>query len=329
MKSGGRMAAQSQPALRVGVVGCGFFGDLHARKYAAAPEAHLTAVCDVVPERAEATARRHGARGLVEPAALIGEVDAVSIATPASTHYEIAALFLKAGIHVLLEKPIALSLAHADELIALAEQNGLVLQVGHQERFVFEQFGLLSRRKAPQRIDVSRAGPFSGRATDVSAVFDLMIHDLDLVHRLVKGTVVSVEAEAKAVHGAHPDEASAVLVFDTGCVVSLHASRISSERRRFMRVTYDDGLIDIDFVNRTLTNSTPAPLHPVFEDDGAHRAVASDPLGFGVRAFLTSITTRQPPRITGYEARQALETALRITRVLAGRSTTMERVASC
>ena len=168
------------------------FGRHHATKYLRLPNVQLHAIADV-----SADARRHVASHLKVPAVadwrdLLGEVDLVSICSPASTHAEIVDAFLTAGAHVLVEKPIATELDEAEELIALAAASGLVLTVGHQERFVFARSGLLDYEDAPLSVECVRAGPWTGRGTDVSVVLDLMIHDLDLIHRLVPGAPLAV-----------------------------------------------------------------------------------------------------------------------------------------
>ena len=234
-------------------MGAGVFGRHHATKYIYQPGLKLHAIADVSVD-----ARRHVTTHMQVPAVadwreLLGEVDLVSICSPASTHAEIVGAFLTAGAHVLVEKPIATDLDEAEELIALAGKRGLVLTVGHQERFVFARSGLLDYEDAPLSVECVRAGPWTGRGTDVSVVLDLMIHDLDLIHRLVPGAPLAVRSYGRSVHGLFADEVTADLTFENGAQVELVANRAADLRQRFMRVVYPDGEIEIDFLTRKVT----------------------------------------------------------------------------
>lgn len=304
--------------LRAGVVGAGVFGGYHAQKYAALPGVRLAAICDASGLAAEATAARFGAQSLTSLSEFAKTVDVATIATPASTHYQVARQLIDAGVHVLVEKPLALSLADADDLISRARQRGATLQVGHQERFVLAATGLLGRRKTPRAIHSRRAGPWTGRCTDVGVVIDLMIHDLDLVHQLVAAPLVSVQAEGRCVHGKDADEVSAELAFG-GTQVHLYASRISDVRERTMRLEYDDGTVEIDFGRRTLVNTTPAHLTPPGEGDAVQRAIAADPLGYAVGEFVKAVREGREPFVNGHGARRALASALRVLEVAEGR----------
>ena len=303
--------------IRVGVIGCGFFGGLHAQKYAVSKDVDLVGVYDVDTDAALAVAEKNATKAFESPDAIIGVVDAVSITTPAAYHFDLAEKCLRNGIHVLVEKPIALRLDHADELISLAESKSLVLQVGHQERYVFEDFGVIGRQIAPSEIRARRAGPFTGRAMDVSAVFDLMIHDLDLIHQVSTAEIVDVRAKGKTVHGEHADEVDVTLTFSDGCEAHILASRIADQRQRDMKIVYPDGVVEIDFVNRTIFNSTPADLRTDFEGNEQSRRIMGDPLGYGIGAFIDAVRNGTPPRVTARQARRALATAIRITEGLA------------
>ncbi len=296
--------------LRAGVAGAGVFGAYHARKYAGLEGVDLTAIIDPDEARARELANELATDYFDNLGAALGRIDVLTVAAPAVYHYELTREALDAGKHVLVEKPIALDTTHADELIGLADEKGLILQVGHQERFVFDAFGLLQRGVAPSKVSAMRAGPFSGRAMDTSVVMDLMIHDLDLIHQVVPGNVAKVEAEAKAVHGAHPDEVTARLTFDEGGEVSLHASRIANGPNRAMSLAYPDGTIEIDFINRKVANSTAADLGDMFGE--RQPAVMADPLGHAVSHFIDSVRTKSQPVVTGQCGRRALATALKI-----------------
>ncbi|HEY5338443.1 MAG TPA: Gfo/Idh/MocA family oxidoreductase, partial [Rhizomicrobium sp.] len=175
--------------LRAAVIGQGAFGRHHASKYAKLPGVMLTAVADPSADARHASTAAHGVTTVADWRDLLGKVDIVSVCSPAKTHAPIVRGFLEAGAHVLVEKPIATDLDEADALIALAEIKNRVLTVGHQERYVFARTGLLDFAEAPLEVECWRTGPWTGRGADVSAVLDLMIHDLDLVHRMIPGGV--------------------------------------------------------------------------------------------------------------------------------------------
>ncbi|MFP4004728.1 MAG: Gfo/Idh/MocA family protein [Alphaproteobacteria bacterium] len=301
--------------LRAAVVGAGYFGRIHAGKYASMADVELVTVVDPDLSRARAVAEEFGAEAAAHVSDILGRADVATVAAPAAAHYPTARTLLSAGIHTLVEKPIALDLSHADELIALAARRGCALQVGHQERYVIGQFGILDRDVTPSRIECRRAGPFTGRGLDTSVVMDLMIHDLDLVHQVAPAPVDRVRATGMALHGTLADEANAELVLQDGCAVHLHASRNAKERERSMKLVYPDGEVFIDFVKRTLTNTTGATLVAAFggENVAGRPAVAGDPVGFGVRRFVDCVRDGETPWISGPCGRRALETALRIT----------------
>ncbi|HTQ14171.1 MAG TPA: Gfo/Idh/MocA family oxidoreductase [Rhizomicrobium sp.] len=290
-------------SLRAGVVGIGAFGRHHASKYSKLAGVELVAVADPCLDARRHAATTHGVKAVAEWKDLLGQVDIVSVCTPAVTHAPIVRAFLNAGAHVLVEKPIATDLDEADTLIALAEAKGLVLTVGHQERFVFARTGLLEYPDAPLEIETWRNGPWTGRGADVSAVLDLMIHDLDLVHRLVTADVADVTADGRATQGAYSDEVTARVTFDNGTVARLTASRISLIRRRGLRAVYADGVIEIDFITRQVKNTTRRPLGAL--DMG-------DPLGESVASFVNAARSSAPTLVRPEEARRALETALLI-----------------
>ena len=267
------------------------------------PGVQLAAVADPdVEARAHAMAA-HGVPTVSDWQELLGKVDIVSICSPAVTHAEIVRAFLEAGADVLVEKPIATDLSEADALIALAEDKGRVLTVGHQERFVFAKSGLLDFGDAPLEVECWRAGPWTGRGADVSAALDLMIHDLDLVHQLIPGAVADVRASGRASYGRHADEVEALVLFENGAQAKLLASRIADGRRRGMRAVYEDGAIEIDFLTRTVTNTTLRPLNALELDD---------PLGASVAAFVEAARLNGAALVRPEEARRALETALLI-----------------
>jgi predicted dehydrogenase len=307
--------------LRAGVVGAGFFGRLHAQKYKTLEGVELIGVTDPLIATARELAEKLTAAAFPDHGPLLGKVDCVSIASPANTHAAIAAEFLDAGAHVLVEKPIAITTADADKLIALAKSKNLILQTGHQERYVFAASGLLDHGR-PRSIECHRAGPFSGRGTEVSVVLDLMIHDLDLIHTLDPAEVTEIKAIARNCPDSYSDEVSANLVLADGCRVSVFASRMAEARRRFLRVGYDDGVIEIDLLARTLTNTTKRKITPAFfpSTDGKP-GVADDPLGYAIARFVDSVRSGEPPLVSPEQARRALATALAILKSANSRAT--------
>jgi predicted dehydrogenase len=295
--------ATEQGTLKAAVIGAGAFGRHHASKYRGLEGVELTAIADANPEVRKGAFAAHGVTAVADWRDLLGKVDLVSICTPAVTHAAIVRAFLNSGAHVLVEKPIATSLEEADALIALAEETGKVLTVGHQERFVFARTGLLNFPDAPKEVSCWRMGPWTGRGDDVSAVLDLMIHDIDLTHQLIPGAVAEVEANSHTEMGRFADEVSTTVTFRNGSVARLETSRVAHTRRRGMRAVYADGVIEIDFLTRKMRNTTHRRLNAL---------ELGDPLGESVAAFVQAVQKGTPALVRPQEARQALETALLI-----------------
>ena len=289
--------------LKAAVIGVGAFGRHHCSKYQSLDDVELLAVSDPSADvRANAIAQ-YGVQAVADWRDLLGKVDLVSICTPAITHAVIVRAFLSAGAHVLVEKPIATTLRDADDLAALAAATGLVLTVGHQERFVFARMGLLDTAIVPREIQCWRRGPWTGRGDDVSAVLDLMIHDLDLAHALVQSPVRDVMAEGDTQYGPFADDITATVTFANGAVAHFDTSRIAPERKRGFRAIYDDGVIEIDFLTHTLSNTTPRALGGL---------EIGDPLGESVTSFVQAARDGAEPLVTAAQARDALKTALMI-----------------
>jgi predicted dehydrogenase len=237
--------------LRIGVVGAGHFGRFHALKIAASRRATPSGIFDLDPARAEAVARETRTRPLSWEA-LLDASDAVVIAAPAEVHFALAGAALRAGKHVLVEKPIAATLDEADALGELAAERRLVLQVGHLLRFSAEHKAISERMRRPLYLDCVRIAPFKPRGTDVSVILDLMIHDLDLVLALVDSPIESVDAVGAPVASAHEDIANARVRFQNGCVATITASRISLKTERKMRLFSQEGYMSVDFGSRKL-----------------------------------------------------------------------------
>jgi predicted dehydrogenase len=246
------------PGLRVGVVGVGHLGKEHARILAGLPEVELVGVADSYPAQAEAIAQRYGVRAFVDHRDLLPLVQAAVIVVPTTHHHAVACDFLHNGVPLLVEKPLAQSLDQADDLHALSARRGVLLQVGHIERFnpAFEE--LQRHPLQPRFIACERYSGYSGRSTDIGVVLDLMIHDIDLVLTLVKAPLRSVEALGVVVLGGHEDLAQARLTFANGCVADLKASRVHPSAVRRLHVFGPEGFAGVDFARRHLTLMQPA-----------------------------------------------------------------------
>jgi predicted dehydrogenase len=327
--------------LRLAVIGVGHLGKEHARILAGMPDAELVGVADVSAAQAEAVANRCGTRAFADYRALLPHVDAAVVVVPTIYHHAVAAEFLRRGIPVLVEKPLAADLAQADELVELARRHRAVLQVGHIERFnpAFEE--LCRHPLRPKFITCERLGSFSGRSTDIGAVLDLMIHDLDLLLALVPAPVRSVEALGLSVLGDHEDVAHARVVFENGCVANLSASRVSAAPVRRMQVWAAEGFASVDFARKHVTLVQPSEelrarrLDPRRLDAaGLARLKAElherhlrpleldcqggDQLTCELQDFLHCARTGDRPRVSGEEGRDALALATRVLESLRG-----------
>ncbi len=296
--------------LRIGVVGAGYFGRFHALKVAAGARTVLAGVCDVAAGRAEALAAELGCLALGWDEMLAG-CDAVVIASPAGTHHAAAAAALRAGRHVLVEKPIAATLGEADELIGLARAGGLVLQVGHLLRYSAERAAIVGRVGRPAFVECTRVAPFKPRGTDVSVVLDLMVHDLDMVLSLVAAPLEGVEAVGARVASAHVDLAHAQLRFGNGAVANLVASRVAGRTERSMRVFGAEGVLELDFGARMLRHVRPGGAE---EEEGWAEA---DLIAAEHAAFAAAVLDGRPVLVDGAAGRRALAAALMVEAAIA------------
>jgi predicted dehydrogenase len=301
--------------LRIGVVGVGHFGRYHALKVAASERAALVGVHDPNEERAKTIGWEVGAPDLGF-AALLDAADALIIAAPAEAHHALAAAALRAGKHVLVEKPIAATLAEADDLAALATAHKLVLQVGHLERSSAAHAALAGRLGAPLYIEAARIAPFKPRGTDVSVILDLMIHDLDLILALVASPIESVDAVGAAVASPHEDIANARIRFVNGAVATITASRVSPRTERRMRIFARDGTMAIDFANRHLTVVARDRGQPMPGVAGFGIEETSwedhDSLAAEHAAFIASVLDGAPVVVDAAAGRRALDAALQV-----------------
>jgi predicted dehydrogenase len=307
--------------LRIGVLGAGHFGRFHALKIAGNPRAVLAGVCDTDLDRAAAVAAEAGGAAVLDLAGLVGAADAIVVATPAEQHFGHAEQVLRAGRHVLVEKPMAATLEQADRLIALAAEAGRVLQVGHLLRYSAEHAAIAARIARPLYIEATRIAPFKPRGTDVSVILDLMIHDLDLVLSLVDSPIESVDALGAAVSSAFEDIANARVRFANGCVATITASRVSLKTERKMRLFSEEGYCSADFVARRLTMVGRAQGMPIPGTDGFLLDEVAwedhDVLEAEHAAFAAACLDGAKLVVDGAAGRRALAAALAVTESIA------------
>jgi predicted dehydrogenase len=289
------------------------------------PGVRLVAVCDIAANRAKSLAKTLGCRAVTDPARLLGEVDAASLAVPTSLHGRVGLSFLRAGVHLLIEKPLAATLPEADALIREAAIRRRVLQVGHVERFNAAIRAAMRYLTHPRFIEVHRLSPYPFRGTDVSVVLDVMIHDLDLLLLLVRSRVSRIEAVGIPVLSKSEDIANARLAFEGGCVANLTASRISDESIRRIRVFQEDSYLSIDYKAQTVELARkrgrgvrrvqlPVNRRPPLQDELA--------------AFIQAVRARRAPIVSGADGRAALALALRIEQTMRSAATGDRRPAT-
>ena len=303
----------AESKLRLGVIGAGHFGRFHCLKAAAGPRVEFVGLSDPNAARAAEVAREARCRVLDLPA-LLAACQAVIIAAPADTHHALATQALTAGCHVLVEKPIAATVAEAEALGTLAAERNLVLQVGHLERFSAAFAAVTKQIDRPLYIESTRIAPFKPRGTDVSVILDLMIHDLDLVLALVDSPIIAVDAVGAPLASAFEDIANARLRFANGCVATITASRISLKTERRMRIFARAGYLAVDFVNRELTRvgagrGIPVPGAPGFTV-GKSGWTDHDSLAAEHAAFVASALDGAPVLVGAEAGSRALSAAI-------------------
>src|SRR5438093_6046000 len=301
-------------SLRIAVVGVGHLGRHHARILASLPGAELVAVVDKQPARAAEIAAANGTSPFVDYREVLGQVDAVTLAVPTELHREIALPFLSAHVPVLVEKPLARSLVEADAMIAAATRADVAFAVGHTERFNPAVAAARAVLSDPRFIEVHRLGTFPERSLDIDVVFDLMIHDLDLLLALVPSTVESIEAVGVPVLTGRVDIANARLRFANGCIANLTASRISRDRVRKIRFFQPAAYVSIDYATQKvdvwrLVKSGGAM--PSIQG-GDVEVVNEEPLKRELADFVEAVVTRRAPAVTGGDGRRALALAQQI-----------------
>jgi predicted dehydrogenase len=309
----------SPASLRVAVIGVGHLGRHHARILSSLPGATLVGVVDTKADRAAEIATACGSQPFADYRDLIGQVDAVSIAVPTEAHLETALAFLDHGIPVLVEKPLARSVGEADRLIAAANARQTVLAVGHTERFNPAVAAASQYLSNPRFIEVHRLGTFPERSLDIDVVFDLMIHDLDIVLSLVGAEVASIEAVGVPVLNGRVDIANARLRFENGCIANITASRISRERVRKIRFFQPDAYLSIDYASQEVE------MYRLVRGSGARPEIEGgkldvlreEPLSRELSDFLGAVREHRQPLVTGEDGRRALALAARVAERMA------------
>jgi len=306
--------------IRVGVVGAGYLGRFHARIYATLPQVKLVGIADVDPAAAETSARAHNCAAFTDARELIGKVDAVSVVVPTIHHLTVARPLLESGVHMLMEKPIAATEGEGLALVELAEQSGVVFQVGHLERYNAGLCALMERVTNPRFIEATRIGVFVDRATDVDVITDLMIHDIDIVLALVESPLTGVEATGVAVLTEHIDIANARLSFGNGVVANLTASRVSNKKQRRIRVFGHHAYYALDSGEQSLevvrAVEAPGGGRPVIESE--RPAIEPQlPLDAELADFVEAVRNRRTPRVGGRTALEALRVALMVKEKIA------------
>jgi len=306
--------------IKCAVIGVGYLGKFHTEKYANLPNAELVAVCDTNEKLCNELGTLYDTTPIVNYEELLGKVDAVSIATPTSTHYAIAKFFLENKIHVLLEKPITTEVEEANELIEIADRNKLVLQIGHLERFNPVLVALKNTLEKPLFIESLRLAPFKLRCIDVNVVLDLMIHDIDLVQHLANSPIEQIHASGAPVLSDKADIATARIEFASGCVANVTASRISFEAKRQLRIFQHNAYFSGNLNNKTLgihrkgDNEMFPGIPEIIRENLSLQD--NDALQDEIKAFLDAITNNTPPLVSGEDGMRALQTAMRITQIV-------------
>ncbi len=297
------MSDISQKQVRIGVAGAGVFGRNHANKIKANSRATLVGIFDLNAERAEALAGEMGTQSYTDLSAILADVDALVVATPAIAHGGVARAAIDAGKHCLVEKPLAATSAGAEILCQHAAERGVVLQAGHQERYIFTAMGLFEVAERPTFLEATRVGLPSIRGADVSVTLDLMVHDIDLARLLFRAEPIAIKATRLAGKPENPDAVEAVLTFEGGREARFLASRAAEERDRRMTIGYVEGEVAIDFIAKSFIDEPNFGLHPDF----ATRI--PDPMGAATADFIAAILGEKPVAISAADGAAAVRIA--------------------
>ena len=308
--------------LRVGVVGVGYLGKFHAQIYARMPQVELVGVADTDGDAARRVAAELGCTAYTDSTELVPQVDAVSIVVPTVKHLSVAQPFLDAGVHMLMEKPLAPSYDEALTLVQAAERAGVIFQVGHLERFNAGVAALAEQVREPRFVEVHRLGTFVERATDVDVVTDLMIHDIDIIMSLVRAPIAKVDAVGIRVMTEHVDIANARIEFANGAVANVTASRVSNKKQRRMRVFGANSYYALNYMDQQVEVVRAVPTaggkRPEIVMETLNIAPKL-PLDAELEDFVARVQSKQPPLVDGRTALAALQVAL----------TVKEKIAAC
>lgn len=306
----------SERKLRVGVVGVGHLGRFHVQKYADMPDVELVGIVDINQKQAQVVADQYHTRVFAIAEELYQQIDAVSVVVPTVDHCQVASKALNTGIHVLLEKPIAATVAEAEELVSLAKDKKCILQIGHLERFNPAFAAGLEITRQPRFLEVHRLSPFTFRSVDVDVVLDLMIHDLDLVLCLVKSPVAEVYAVGVPVLSDQVDIANVRIHFVNGTVCNLTASRVSIQKERKIRVFQPNVYLSMDLGNFSLVQCEKKEMNyysPIPNIDvQKHEYPEADSLKLEIESFTQSVRNQSEPVVSGADGLAALKVAYRI-----------------
>jgi len=323
--------------VNIGILGVGHLGRFHVQNYLSIPQAEVVGVYDVDFQRSQAIAEEFNIPAFERAEDLLAKIEAASIVVTTSAHYEIAKACLEKNIHCLVEKPITSTLAQADELIEIARQKNLILQVGHIERFNPALVALDGFELSPMFIESHRLASFNPRGTDVAVVLDLMIHDIDIILHLVKSPVTEIDASGVAVITQAVDIANARIKFANGCVANVTASRISQKAMRKMRLFQRNGYVGIDFLQKfselyqlvdaenfqPKTNQLPIEFGQVNQSQTPKKIVyerrqveEANALKMELESFLHAVRNGEKPAVSGEDGREALRVGIEITKLI-------------
>jgi predicted dehydrogenase len=315
------VAAQDASLIRTAVIGVGYLGRFHAQKYASLPNARLVGIADPSAAARSAVGGELGVPAHADYRELLGQVDAVSIVTPTPQHFAVAKEFLESGAHVLVEKPMTVTIEEGVALVEAARSAGRILQVGHLERFNAAVQAVQPILTVPRFIESARLAPFKHRGTDVDVVLDLMIHDIDLILSIVRSPVVSVDAIGSSVFSKEIDIANARLRFANGCVANATASRVSLKTERRLRLFQDDAYVSVDLQQKVLTVIRKGAgigadgMPQVAIEENTYEQ--GDALKAEIEAFLDAAQNGTAPPVSGEDGLLALRTAVSITEQVA------------
>jgi predicted dehydrogenase len=299
--------------IRIGVVGIGSIGKNHARICAELPDAQLAAVFDINRQSAEAAAAQYGAKVANSLHEFISLVDAATVAAPTAVHYEIGSALLANGKHVLIEKPITETTAQAEDLVRVAKERSVILQVGHIERFNPILSALEQRLTRPRFIEAHRLSPYPFRSVEIGVVLDLMIHDLEIILHLVRSPVKSIDAVGVPVLSKREDIANARIRFENGCIANVTASRISPEKMRKIRVFQENTYLSLDY------QAQAGEIYRLVDGQITRDSVAmekEEPLKRELHSFVECARRGLQPLVSGSGAAAALELAIEISEMI-------------